>query len=94
MNLILPEEDLVIAIINRTKNGAEALYDKYSLPLYKVILSKVHEQKLAEDILQNCLYKIWNSIDDFHPKDNRFPVWIMGIARNLSKQAVVKVMVG
>jgi DNA-directed RNA polymerase specialized sigma24 family protein len=88
MNEILSDEDLIIATENHTKIGAQALYDKYSSSLFKVIYSNVKQQEFAEDILQQTYIKIWNSFEQYHEQKGRLCIWIMGIARKLSKEAL------
>jgi DNA-directed RNA polymerase specialized sigma24 family protein len=82
---MLSDDDLIVAIENKTQEGAEALYDTYALLLFKVIYSNVHERQLAEEILEMTFYKIWNSFNEFHLQKNRLSIWIIGIGRNMSK---------
>ena len=67
--------------------GAEALYDKYSSTLFKVICSNLKNKELAEVILQQTFLKVWNSFEQYHAQNGRLGIWMMGIARNLSREA-------
>lgn len=87
MKTMLSDEDLVTCIENHTRIGAEALYAKYSSALFKVICSNVKHKELAEDILQQAFLKAWNSVEQYHAQNGRLGIWMMGIARNLSKEA-------
>jgi RNA polymerase sigma factor (sigma-70 family) len=80
----LSEEELVLALRNREKIGAEALYDMYSASLYGVILRIVVETELAEDILQETFVKIWQSFNSYSSDKGRLFTWMVNIARNLS----------
>jgi RNA polymerase sigma factor (sigma-70 family) len=75
---------LVLALRNREKIGAEALYDMYSASLYGVILRIVVETELAEDILQETFVKIWQSFNSYSSDKGRLFTWMVNIARNLS----------
>jgi DNA-directed RNA polymerase specialized sigma24 family protein len=84
----LSEDELITAIRSRTPKGAEILYDRYSPPLFRVIYSKVQMQELAENILQMTLVEVWNSIDVYSPANGRLALWMMGIARRLTKNTL------
>jgi DNA-directed RNA polymerase specialized sigma24 family protein len=85
---ILSEEDLTIALANHTNAGAIALYDQYASKLFKVICGKVQQQELAEEILRQTFIKIWNAIGQYQVREGRLSIWIMGIARSLSNEAL------
>lgn len=80
----LSEEELVLALRNREKIAAEALYDMYSSSLYGVILRIVNEETLAEDILQETFVKIWQSFASYSTEKGRLFTWMVNIARNLA----------
>lgn len=80
----LPEEELVRALRNREKVGAEALYDMYSASLYGIIFRIVNEETLAEDILQETFVKIWQQFSGYSEDKGRLFTWMVNIARNLS----------
>jgi hypothetical protein len=84
---MLTEEELIAAIKNRTKHGAEALYDNYALQIYKVINCNAVEEDLVEQVFENVFQKIWNSFYEFDEQQNRLSVWILGTARAISKTA-------
>lgn len=80
----LSEEELVLALRNREKVAAEALYDMYSSSLYGVIFRIVNETTLAEDVLQETFVKIWQSFSSYSSEKGRLFTWMVNIARNLS----------
>lgn len=80
----LSENDLVQAIRQKDKIGAEALYDMYSGSLYGVIFRIVQHEEIAEDILQDTFVKIWNSFPLYDPAKGRLFTWMVNVARNLS----------
>jgi RNA polymerase sigma factor (sigma-70 family) len=88
MKIKLSEQDLIIAIQNRNRIGAEALYDMYSSTLFNVIYSIVKHQEIAEDTLQQTMIKIWNSFDQYQLQKGRLYTWMVTIARNLSKDTL------
>ena len=80
----LSENDLVQAIRQKDKIGAEALYDMYSGSLYGVIYRIVQHEEIAEDLLQDTFVKIWNSFPLYDPAKGRLFTWMVNLARNLS----------
>ena len=80
----LSEPELVQAILEKDKNGAEALYDMYSSSLYGVIFRIVQHQEIAEDLLQDTFIRIWNSFSSYDAAKGRLFTWMVNIARNIA----------
>ncbi len=80
----LSEEELILALRQREKIAAEALYDMYSSSLFGVIIKIVQNNELAEDLLQETFVKIWNSFPSYSSDKGRLFTWMVNIARNLS----------
>ena len=73
-----------MAIRNREKAGAEALYEMYSSSLYGVIYRVVQHEEIAEDLLQDTFLRIWNSFPSYDSSKGRLFTWMVNIARNIS----------
>jgi RNA polymerase sigma factor (sigma-70 family) len=80
----LTEEELVLALRNREKIAADALYDMYSSSLFGVISRIIIDTAVAEDVLQETFIKIWNSFSSYSAEKGRLFTWMVNIARNLS----------
>ena len=80
----LSEPELVQAILEKDKNGAEALYDMYSSSLYGVIFRIVQHQEIAEDLLQDTFIRIWNSFSSYDSTKGRLFTWMVNVARNIA----------
>lgn len=80
----LSENDLILALRQKDKLGAEALYDMYSSSLYGIIYRIVQHEEIAEDLLQETFVKIWNSFSSFDSSKGRLFTWMVNVARNLS----------
>ena len=79
--ITLSEPELVHAILEKDKNGAEALYDMYSSSLYGVIFRIVQHQEIAEDLLQDTFIRIWNSFSSYDAAKGRLFTWMVNVAR-------------
>lgn len=80
----LEEPELVLALLEQRKIGAEALYDMYSASLLGIIQRVITDKEIAEDVLQEGLVKIWNSIQQYDPSKGRLFTWMVNVVRNLS----------
>nr|WP_294893820.1 sigma-70 family RNA polymerase sigma factor [uncultured Pedobacter sp.] len=82
--VFLEEPELVIALKQQKKIGAEALYSMYSASLLGIIQRVITDNEIAEDVLQEGLVKIWNSIQQYDPSKGRLFTWMVNVVRNLS----------
>ncbi|WP_276363648.1 sigma-70 family RNA polymerase sigma factor [Daejeonella sp. H1SJ63] len=80
----LTEPELIQAIQNKDKIGAEALYDMYSSSLYGVIYRIVLHEEIAEDLLQETFIRIWNSFSSYDTSRGKLFTWMVNIARNIA----------
>lgn len=80
----LSEDELVMALRNKEKVGAEALYDMYSSSLYGIIFRIVQHEEIAEDLLQDTFLRIWNSFSSYDSSKGRLFTWMVNVARNIS----------
>lgn len=61
----------------------EKLYREYFTPVYRYVLSLVHDPDMAEEITQETFFRALRKIDDYRG-DASLKVWLCQIARNLS----------
>jgi len=80
----LAEPQLIEAVRNKTRSGAEALYKMYSRTLFSVIIRIVKNKELAEDILQRVFLRVWDSFHQYNEDKGRLFTWMVNIARNLA----------
>lgn len=80
----LTEEELIQALLQKKQIGAEALYSMYSSSLLGIIQRIISDNEIAQDVLQECLIKIWNSIQFYDASKGRLFTWMVNVARNLS----------
>ena len=64
------------------KNNTEELWEKFGNQLKAFIVSKVHNESIADDILQDVFIKIHANIDKLND-DTKIQSWIYQITRNL-----------
>jgi len=82
--LFLEEEELVAALKQQKKIGADALYQMYSASLMGIVSRVIADKEIAEDVLQDSLIKIWNSIQQYDASKGRLFTWMVNVTRNLA----------
>ena len=80
----MSEEALIESLLLRKQQGAEALYSMYSASLMGIISRVITEKEIAEDVLQETLVKIWNSIPQYNATKGRLFTWMVNVARNMA----------
>lgn len=78
-------QDKMIGYLQKgDEKSISELYQKYSPALYSIILNIVHQEEIAQEILQDTFIKIWQKSDSFSCKKGRLFTWMARIARNTS----------
>lgn len=78
------EEELVMLLKQRSRQGFDYLYRQYSGALYGLILKVITNEETARDVLQEAFVKIWNNIDKFDATKGRLYTWMLNLARNVA----------
>lgn len=60
----------------------EVLYDRYARLVFSMVLKILHDQELAEDIVQEVFVRVWRGADSFHAARGNFISWLLGIAHH------------
>ena len=78
------EAALVGRLRAHQQSAMTEFYDRYSAALFGVIQRIVKDESEAEDVLQEALVKIWNSIESYDTSKGRLFTWVVNISRNLA----------
>jgi len=79
------QDSLVQGLLNRDEVALNRLYDDYGGALNGIIIRIVVEPKIAEEVFQDVIMKIWNKIDQYDQAKGRFFTWMMQLSRNAAK---------
>jgi RNA polymerase sigma-70 factor (ECF subfamily) len=82
------EEELVQRLLARDEQALKHLYDHYAKNLLTVILRLVHDESLAQDVLQEGLLKVWLSIASYDPDRGRLFTWMVRVCCNQAIDAL------
>lgn len=77
----LSDEALVQCIARQDQTALSQLYDRYSTPVYSLILRIVQDAKLAEEAAQDTFIKVWRNPERWNPEKGRFISWLLTVAR-------------
>ncbi|HWT03576.1 MAG TPA: sigma-70 family RNA polymerase sigma factor [Pyrinomonadaceae bacterium] len=70
------------AIAGGDEQALAALYDRYRLILFGLILRILHSQPEAEDVLQEVFLQVWRRASDFDETRGRPFTWLVTLARS------------
>ena len=78
----IPDDDLLHAIARNDEAALAAIYDRYRLILFGLILRILHDREEAEDCLQEVFLQVWRRAHDFDESRGRAFTWLVTIARS------------
>lgn len=78
----IPDDDLLHAIARNDEGALAAIYDRYRLILFGLILRILHDREEAEDCLQEVFLQVWRRARDFDESRGRAFTWLVTIARS------------
>ncbi|MFS8084136.1 MAG: sigma-70 family RNA polymerase sigma factor [Acidobacteriota bacterium] len=70
------------AVARGDETALAAIYDRYRLILFGLILRILHDRQEAEDILQEAFLQVWRRAADFDEARGRAFTWLVTIARS------------
>ena len=82
-----PDETLAIQVARGNPAALEVLYDRYAPIVLGISLKVVGDQALAEDVLQETFWRVWQSAGTYQSQRGPFTGWLFRIARNLAIDA-------
>jgi RNA polymerase sigma-70 factor, ECF subfamily len=83
----LSDEVLAARVAQGDQTAFEALYDRYASIVLGMALRITGERAIAEDILQETFWRMWQSAGTYQPQRGTFTSWLFTIARNLAIDA-------
>jgi RNA polymerase sigma-70 factor (ECF subfamily) len=85
--LQVPDETLVIQVARGNSAALEVLYDRYASTVLGISFKVIGDQALAEDVLQETFWRVWQSASTYQSQRGSFTGWLFRIARNLAIDA-------
>jgi len=82
-----PDETLAIQVARGNSAALAVLYDRYASIVLGISVKVVGDQGLAEDVLQETFWRVWQSAPTYQSQLGSFTGWLFRIARNLAIDA-------
>jgi RNA polymerase sigma-70 factor (ECF subfamily) len=76
------EADLLDSLRAGNQKAFEELYDRFAPNLLSGLIRIVHDQKQAEDLLQDSFVNIWLNLCQYDPAKGRLFTWMVRITHN------------
>jgi RNA polymerase sigma-70 factor (ECF subfamily) len=84
------DAEVIALIAARDSRALEVLYDRYSRVVYSFSLRIVADPQLAEEILQEVFFRVWQQGAGFQSARGSLITWLLSITHNLSIDEVRK----
>lgn len=84
------DAEVIALIADRDTRALEVLYDRYSRVVYSFALRIVADPQLAEEILQEVFFRVWQQGAGFQSTRGSLITWLLSITHNLSIDEVRK----
>lgn len=78
----MTDEELLAHLVDGEQWPMAVLYDRYVRLVFSMVLKILHDEKRAEDIVQEVFLRVWQSADSFRAARGDFVNWLLGIAHN------------
>lgn len=78
------QEELVAGLKARSSESMTYLVENYSAAIYGIISRIIHNDEIADEVLQDAFMKFWDKIHHYDSSKGRFFTWMMNISRNLA----------
>jgi RNA polymerase sigma-70 factor, ECF subfamily len=78
----ISDNELLRAVSRGDEQALAAIYDRYRLILFGLILRILHDRPEAEDVLQEAFLQVWRRAADFDESRGRAFTWLVTIARS------------
>ena len=75
-------QDIVEGFISGNQTDFEFIYHAVSTPLFKIILLKVKDTQIAEQLLEAAFVKAWQCRAAFDPANESIIQWLYKICRH------------
>jgi len=86
----LSDAEVIALIASGDTRALEVLYDRYSRVVYSFALRIVSDPQLAEEVLQEVFFRVWQQGSAFRSTRGTLITWLLSITHNLAIDEVRK----
>src|SRR5688572_16105370 len=81
------DEDLVVTIAAGNRIAMQVLYGRHHVRVYRFVLSMIHNEATAEDVVSETFFDVWQQAGRFEGR-SKVSTWLMSIARHKALTAL------
>ena len=79
---VSPDTKLVRLLLQKDVTAFEQLYDRYSKPVYALVLRILQQAGMAEEVVQDVFLQLWRNAAQYDESRGPFLPWLFTLARN------------
>lgn len=79
---VSPDATLVHRLLQKDVSAFEQLYDRYSRPVYGLVLRILQQAGTAEEVVQDVFLQLWRNAAQYDESRGPFLPWLFTLARN------------
>ena len=81
---LLSDEDLLSHVRSRDGDALMALYRRYRLRIFALVLRILQDRCTAEEVLQDLFQRLWDHPEKYDSSKGELLSWLLTVARNIS----------
>ena len=78
----LDDEGLVRLVVEREVRALEALYGRYSRPVFSLALRLLGDREVVEEVVQEVFLRLWTRAGGFDPQRGKLLSWLLTITHH------------
>ncbi|MBP1992953.1 RNA polymerase sigma factor [Paenibacillus eucommiae] len=90
MNGTLTDQELMQQIVNKNADSLKFLYERYEKPIYAFAYRMVQDPMLAEEVVQELFFRIWNAAERYDAAHGKLTSWMFTLTRNIAVDGLRK----
>jgi RNA polymerase sigma-70 factor (ECF subfamily) len=76
------DAEILARIVEKDERAVEALYARYSGPLYSLAYQVTGAERFAQDVVQEVFVALWRDASRFDPERGAVAPWLFSLARH------------
>jgi RNA polymerase sigma-70 factor (ECF subfamily) len=76
------DAEILARIVHKDERAVEALYARYSGPLYSLAYQVTGAERFAQDVVQEVFVALWRDASRFDPERGAVAPWLFSLARH------------
>jgi RNA polymerase sigma factor (sigma-70 family) len=87
---LLSDEALMKRVSNRDRQAFQVLYCRYEVRIFNFVVRCAGSAPLAEDLLQETFWRVWQAAGTFQPQKGGFRAWLYRVALNVVRTELAR----